>query len=245
MIKLERQPTFDRSYIEHRAVDRRSQYNSFPAIQQVNGDGLRYYLTQDGVKLPSMSTVLSVRSKDELKEWRNRVGEVEANRVGIRATSRGSRVHLLAEQYVCSDPNGFTQAYRKAMPDALANWTGVKHVLDTRLQELRASECRLFSRRLRIAGTTDLIGVFDHKLSVIDFKTSANKKQRDWIDDYFIQGDGYGSMWHELTGEKPEQIVIIIATDGLKESQVFIEPFGSMMDILIETRKNFYSLNGY
>jgi hypothetical protein len=195
--------------------------------------------------MPSMSTVLSVRSKDDLKEWRKRVGEEEANRVGHHAVTRGSRVHLLAEHYVCRNINGFNEAYKKAMPDARLNWNGVKHVLDTRLQELRASECRLFSRRLRIAGTTDLVGVFDNKLSIVDFKTAGKTKKREWIDTYFIQGDGYGDMWSSLTAEKIEQIVIIIAVDGLKESQVFIEPFGSMMNHLIETRKLFYSLNGY
>jgi genome maintenance exonuclease 1 len=243
-MKLER-PTFDDSYIIHRAVDKRDHYRSFPEIEQVNGDGLRYYLTQDGMKLPSMSTVLSVLKGDELEAWRRRAGDEEADRIGNHATRRGSRVHLLAEQYICRNPTAFQDAYRKTMPDARANWTGIKSLLDTRLQELRASECRLFSRRLRIAGTTDLIGVFDGKLSVIDFKTSRKPKKREWIDSYFIQGDGYGTMWNELTQEKVEQVVIIIAVDGMQESQVFVESYGSMMDSLIETRKKFYTLNGY
>jgi len=197
--------------------------------------------------LPSMSTVLSVRKGDELKEWRERVGEEEVNRIGNHAVKRGTRVHLLAEHYICRNIEGFQEAYRKAMPDARENWNGIKQVLDTRLQELRASECQLFSRKLRIAGTTDLIGVFDNKVSVVDFKTSRKQKKREWIDSYFIQGDGYGTMWNELTHqmEPIEQIVIIIAVDGMKEAQVFVEPFGSMMSTLIETRKAFYSLNGY
>lgn len=239
-------PTFDSAYIRHRAVDSRHHYH-FPKITQVNGDGPRYYTTLDGMKLPSMSTVLSVRKGDELKEWRERVGEEEANRIGNHAVKRGTRVHLLAEHYICSNVEGFQQAYRTAMPDARDNWLGIKDVLDTRLQELHASECQMFSRKLRIAGTTDVVGVFDNKPSIIDFKTSRKPKKREWIDGYFIQGDGYGTMWNELTfNMRPiEQIVIIIAVDGMRESQVFIEPFGSMMTDLIETRKKFYSLNGY
>lgn len=242
MERLQR-PSFDSSYVKHQAVDLRNDY-AFPKVTQVNGDGPRYYTTEDGLRLPSMSTVLSVRKKDDLKEWRARVGE-EANRIGNHAVKRGTRVHLLAEHYLCRNIDGFQQAYRTAMPDAQANWLGVKAVLDTRLQELRASECQMFSRRLRIAGTTDCIGVFDGKVSVIDFKTSRKPKKREWIESYFIQGDGYGTMWQELSGEVVEQVVIIIAVDGMQESQVFIEPFGSMMDTLIETRKLFYSLNGY
>lgn len=237
-------PSFDESYLNHQAIDLRSQYK-FPKIVQVNGDGPRYYTTEDGTKLPSMSTVLSVRKKDDLVEWRKRVGEAEANKIGNHAVKRGTRVHLLAEHYLCRNIDGFQTAYRSAMPDARENWSGVKQVIDNRLSELRASECQMFSKKLRIAGTTDCVGLFDNKVSVIDFKTSRKPKKREWIDGYFIQGDGYGTMWQELSGEKVEQIVIIIATDGLKESQVFIEPFGSMMSTLIETRKEFYSLYGY
>jgi genome maintenance exonuclease 1 len=245
MQRLER-PSFDAAYIRHQAVDRRSEYK-FPKLVQVNGDGPRYYTTEDGMKLPSMSTVLSVNKGDELKEWRERVGEAEANRIGNHAVKRGTKVHLLAEHYLCRNVEGFQTAFRAAMPDARDNWLGIKDVLDTRLQELHASECQMFSRKLRIAGTTDVIGVFDEKLSVVDFKTSRKPKKREWIDSYFMQGDGYGTMWNELTFQlQPiEQIVIIIACDGLRDSQVFVEPFGSMYDRLIETRKKFYSLNGY
>ena len=34
-------------------------------------DGKRYYTTPDGVKLPSVTTVLGAKSKQAIMEWRN------------------------------------------------------------------------------------------------------------------------------------------------------------------------------
>jgi hypothetical protein len=42
-------------------------------IKATNNDGVRLYATPEGNKYPSITTVLSVRNKKGLMEWRKRV----------------------------------------------------------------------------------------------------------------------------------------------------------------------------
>ena len=69
-------------------------------ITATNKDGVRLYETPDGNKYPSITTVLSVRNKKGLMEWRKRVGEEEANKISRQAAGRGTAVHKLAEDYL-------------------------------------------------------------------------------------------------------------------------------------------------
>jgi genome maintenance exonuclease 1 len=48
-------------------------------------------------------------------EWRNRVGEQEANRVSKMATGRGNRVHNIAERYLKNEKI----EWRNEMPDSV------------------------------------------------------------------------------------------------------------------------------
>ena len=49
----------------------------------------RTYRTPEGVDLPSITTVLSILSRDSIAKWRKRVGEKEANRISGKAAGRG------------------------------------------------------------------------------------------------------------------------------------------------------------
>ena len=60
-------------------------------------DGKRYYLTPEGKKYPSVTTMLSYFSKDTILEWRKRVGAEEANRISRQASNRGTKLHTIVE----------------------------------------------------------------------------------------------------------------------------------------------------
>lgn len=229
---------YDEDYF-HVVEDRRSEYD-FPIAEQVNSDGDRYYLTPEKKRYPSISSVASFGKEASLLEWRARVGEQEANRVSRIASRRGTKVHELCELYLLDDRAKLKTTLRSSMPDVLANWSGMRLELKNNLTEIRAIERPMYTDELRLAGTTDCIGMYKGRLSVIDFKTSAKFKERGYIDGYFKQADGYGVMWKERTGETPEQCVIIIACDETKEPQVFTEPFGASLDSLKQTRLAYY-----
>ena len=109
------------------------------------------------------------------------------------------------------------------------------------IDNIREIEQRLFSQKLEIAGTTDCVAEYDGVLSIVDFKSSTYMKDKDSITDYFIQATFYSLAWEELTGEKIEQIVIIMAAeDG--QMQVFAEQRSNYIDSLKKAIVDYKSL---
>ena len=50
-------------------------------LKTINHEGKRYYLGEDDMKYPSVTTVVGLHSKKQIKLWRERVGEKEANKI--------------------------------------------------------------------------------------------------------------------------------------------------------------------
>ena len=71
-----------------------------PELKTKNIDKKRFYLTPDGNEYPSITTVLSVRNKEALFEWRKRVGNEVANHVSRQAMTRGTKVHHMCEDFL-------------------------------------------------------------------------------------------------------------------------------------------------
>ena len=82
------------------------------------------------------------------------------------------------------------------------------------INNIYALEGSLYSKQLGVAGTVDCIAEYDGELNIIDFKTSAKPKPREWIDHYFVQCMAYGCMLYELTGISVKKLVIIMACEN-------------------------------
>ena len=108
------------------------------------------------------------------------------------------------------------------MPNILADFMPIKPILDERLSLVYGQELALYSDHLKLAGRVDCVGVFDGKISIIDYKTSKKTKKFEWVKNYFIQETFYAIAWEERTGIPIKQLVTIIAVDDA-EPQVFIE----------------------
>jgi genome maintenance exonuclease 1 len=178
----------------------------------------RKYLLPNGDKVPSITTVLSYFKKEAIQEWRNKVGEVEANRVSKHASNRGTNVHTLCEKYLNNDEF----YYRGSFPDALEMFKPLKPYLN-RINNIHYQECGLYSTVLGVAGRVDCIGEYDGVLSSIDFKTSKKIKTEDMITDYFMQECFYALAYEELVGQPIHQLVTIMAVENEKPL-VFIQP---------------------
>ena len=187
-------------------------------LKTIEGEKGRFYVTPFGNTVPSVTTVLGYSKKEIIKEWRDRIGHEKANEISSKAAGRGTRVHNLFEKYLKNKPNIF----ENVMPDLKQTFLDVVKTLDD-IDNIHYIETPLYSEDLGIAGRTDVIAEFRGKLSVIDFKTANREKPENWIRDYFLQGTAYALMYEELTGTPIDQIVIIIAADGLIEPQVFVK----------------------
>ena len=82
----------------------------------------------------------------------------------------------------------------------------IKQNIETDLDEVWGSEVNLCFPQL-YAGTTDLVGVYKGKPTIMDFKQTNKPKKREWIDDYFMQGAA-PLAHNELYETKIERIAI-------------------------------------
>ena len=192
----------------------------------------RTYETPTGKAYPSITTVLSILSEDSIRAWRKRVGEEEANKISHRASSRGTKVHSIIEDYL---NNVQTNSY---MPDIVASLTNIKPILDKRIEEIYGLEVPLYSDYLGVAGRCDCIAKFDGVPSILDFKTSRKKKKREWIHNYFAQGAAYAIMFEERTGMPIPNVVIIMDVDN-DDPIVFKEHRDEWTNLLTDTIKKY------
>ena len=196
---------------------------TIPKLKQINTpEGRRYLIEGTETKYPSITTVLGDTSdKSSFFEWRKRVGEEKANAISRAATTRGTSMHKLCERYLLNEQ---VDAPMPTAAEDLAfegitkgDWTagqlmfsGIRESLH-QIDNVRLLETAMYSHRLKVAGTVDCVAEYNGVLSVIDFKTSRRFKSKDSIDDYFMQGAFYLQAFHEITGELPKQIVIMIS----------------------------------
>jgi len=195
---------------------------------ETHTDGKRYYTSPSGKRLPSVTTVVGAMKKQAIMEWRNRVGEVEANRISKLATGRGNRVHDLAERYLKNEEI----VWVREMPDSVEMFrTLIPHL--HRINNIHYIEQALWSERIGLAGRVDLIAEWDGVLSVIDFKTSKKIKKKEDIQDYFAQCTAYAGMYEEHVSVPVDQIVIVMAVEN-EEPLIFIEKTGDHINTLLE-----------
>jgi len=185
-----------------------------PALSRETKDGVRLY-NVEGQKLVSITSVTSHFNKDIFVKWRKRVGDEEANRITKRSTTRGTKVHTLIENHLLNkevDPDtpGSKMLFLQAK-DSLAN-----------INNIYALEKSLYSTELGVAGTVDCIAEYDGELAIIDFKTAAKPKPRDWIENYFVQAAAYACMFYERTGIPVKKLVILMTCEN-GEVQVYEE----------------------
>ena len=191
---------------------------NLPEIKATTTDGVRLYETPEGNKYPSITTVLSVRNKKGLFEWRKRVGEDVANYVARKAANRGTSVHHMCEDYLNNDFDE-EKHKKKFLPYVLFNQ--LKESVLQKVDNIYAQECGLYSDKYKVAGRVDCIAEYDGKLSIIDFKTSSKERSDDWNESYYIQASAYAEMFEERTGITIDQVVILVVTeDGVVQEFV-------------------------
>lgn len=204
-----------------------------PELVRTNIGGKRHYQTPNG-SYPSITTVLSIRDKEGILEWRKRVGNEEANRITKRAVTRGTHFHSLLEQYFLNEINDLDTFCATALSKNPAVWylfLETVQVLEKKINNIYCIEDYLYSDEYKVAGAVDMIAEYDGVVSVIDYKTSNSDKKEEWIENYFIQGTAYAKMFTERTGIPCSQLVIFIMPDsGIP--QIFIKSVDDYTSLL-------------
>jgi len=164
---------------------------NYPKSSRSIEDGLRKYLFND-IKLPSVTSILqstkSEEDKASLENWMQRVGYVEAKRIKNEASNRGTSMHSYIEDFLKGRINeSFFESnenYKNMAKEIIEK--GIKG----KLEEIYGIETTLHYPE-KYAGTADLVGVYQGKEAIIDFKQANKPKKVDYIQDYFLQLGAY------------------------------------------------------
>ena len=211
-----------------------------PKLVRTNIGGKRHYDTPSG-SYPSIASVLSIRDKEGILEWRKRVGNEEANRIMRKAATRGTQFHSLMEKYFLNEIDDFASFSGSAMAQNPAVWflfCEAVQILEKKVGDIYCIEDYLYSDEYGVAGAVDMIAEYEGKTSVVDFKTSNKDKKEEWIENYFIQGTAYAKMFTERTNIPCDQLVIFIMPDS-GVPQIFIKTVDDYIPQLITAKDDF------
>lgn len=213
-------------------------------LQTIEEDGKRFYLSPDGkIKYPSVTTVTGLLSHEQIKLWRQRVGEEKANKISSGAARRGTSFHYVCEDFLRNKDSyietetlpDFKNIFEEQMFKSLfAFLSGIEPV---------ALEAPLYSELLEMAGRVDCVGMVENKLCIIDFKTSSKPKKPEHVENWMIQTTAYSTMVEELTDETVEYIVAAVAVEDAP-SQIFIDRPENYIDDLLSLRQRYRNLYG-
>jgi len=167
-------------YITDLKLEKKYEYQKYT---RDNDLGSRHY-NVGNIKIPSVTTILSATQSEEKKngldKWRQRVGYQEAQRITNQAATRGTEMHYVLENYI--DGRGYINLSPEgALPRLMAH-----EIVDNlgKLKEVWGNEVSL-AYEDRWAGATDVVGLYDEKQTIIDFKQSNKPKREEYVEDYY------------------------------------------------------------
>lgn len=197
-------------------------------------DGRRHYVTPQGNVYPSVTTVLGTLGKEGINNWVKKIGEEEANKIKTQASTRGTSVHAICENYVLNKED-YLQGH---MPSNISLFKQIQPYIDQYIDKIYGIEIPLYSDELKTAGRCDLFCRMHGVRTIADFKTSTNPKREDWIDNYFLQTTAYAMMVNEMYSLHVQYICVIIAVEngGL---QTFVKSPDHYKDRVREIFRNY------
>jgi genome maintenance exonuclease 1 len=140
--------------------------------KSIRQNGQNYIVDGQGVRLPSVTTILNATKpqadREALMRWRDRLGKTEANRIASTASRRGSLTHKQLKQYLLGEAilcPSTVQPY----------WDSLQPVLE-KIQTVRLVEGFVFHPDLGYAGKVDCIASYNQIPCVFDWKTADQPK---------------------------------------------------------------------
>jgi len=143
----------------------------------------RFYITEDGTYVPSVTTILDCYPKDaHFFQWLKDVGD-KADHIRDEAGKRGSVVHNLTERYDAGEEVTFLSA--NGFPEfKMLEWAMFERYVDfthSHNPEILIMEKHYASSTLGFAGTLDRVIKLNGKNILMDIKTSNNLHNSYWL----------------------------------------------------------------
>jgi len=198
----------------------------------------------NGQKLPSVTTILSATKEgDGLKKWREKVGEEEAERIRSEAAARGTYMHDLLERQI---RDGDIWDFTPESADQKRAYKMACTIMDEgfpSISQVYGCEISLYYPD-KYAGKSDVVGVHNDELSIMDFKQTNKPKRRQWVWDYFQQLAAYALAHNELYGTEIEKGVILMCSVDCLYQEFVLEgdEFKRAVDAWLERVEKFTAL---
>lgn len=165
----------------------------------------RFYLTEDGGYVPSVTTILEAYPKDAAYfKWIKDVG-ADADAIRDEAGRRGSVVHQLTEDY---DAGKEVTFIGEGSPKyKILEWSMFERYVEFSITHNPTHEIiegNFISNNLGFAGTIDRVCDIYGKNTLLDIKTSNSI-----YPSYWLQLSAYERLLEENTGIKVDQVAIL------------------------------------
>lgn len=143
----------------------------------------RFYTTDNGESVPSVTTILQAYPKDaHFYTWLKQVGE-SADDIRDEAGRRGSIVHNLTERYDAGEEISLINDFG-TLDFKLSEWAMFERYIDFRNHhdiDIIHSEFNLIDRGLGYAGTIDRVITINGRNVLVDIKTSNAVHEFYWL----------------------------------------------------------------
>ena len=204
---------------------------SYPNLERVEENEMRFYRDTNNDLVPSVTTVLDATGdKSGITQWRRKVGPAQADAIIQESTLIGSAVHEAIENYLLGKSwSNFTEDRNGFLAKSISS-KFISSCLNG-IDEVWGLESGLILDGL-YAGTADCIGVYKGLPAIIDFKTAKKLKRKDWIEDYFLQCSAYANAHNVMFETSINDLVILMVDRDLlfKEFHIKKDEFSLYTD---------------
>ena len=204
---------------------------SYPNLERVEENEMRFYRDSNNDLVPSVTTVLDATGdKSGITQWRRKVGPAQADAIVQESTLIGSAVHEAIENYLLGKSwSNFTEDRNGFLAKSISS-KFISSCLNG-IDEVWGLESGLILDGL-YAGTADCIGVYKGLPAIIDFKTAKKLKRKNWIEDYFLQCSAYANAHNVMFETSINDLVILMVDRDLlfKEFHIKKDEFSLYTD---------------
>jgi genome maintenance exonuclease 1 len=217
----------------------------YKPCQQVNDPVTRkrVYLTPDGERLPSVTTILSAtKDMTHLNEWKKRIGHEKAQQITTEAAGVGTAMHGNLERFLAGlqrqPGNNPVHVQANKMADVI-----IENGL-SKMNEVWAMEQSLYFPGL-FSGTTDLVGVYDGEPAICDHKQTNKPKKAEWVEDYYLQLVAYAEAHNEVYKTKIRRGIIFMCSRDFQYQQFELTPanYNKYQDMWYSKVEEYYNLS--
>ena len=169
--------------------------------KQITLPDSRYY-RRNGKYYPSVTYVLSYYPKGKFfEDWLKKVG-YSADYIVRKASDEGTQVHEMIESYLNNEELNFLSSNGDPLynPNIWQMFLKFVEWWETYKPTLLETEVHLFSDKLKVAGTCDLVCEIEGELWIVDFKTSNSIQTT-----YELQTAIYSECYEECFGKKADR----------------------------------------